>query len=254
MCIGSGYYQEVREVCSVWSVRVYEHPSVGVKNGRICHHYKVSLSALFDDLFPSAQQALIVEEDLDVSPDFFAYFDQTMPLLADPTVYVRHAFCASSRHRRHRNVPHPTGPRGAQLLHLCLERHWLQSHCRRSHAAASRGNHAGTRLGVEAAGTSRATDAAAAAAAASAATERAAQRRHRTDPLPPLLPRRGHHHHDTDSCTRANWRRNGPPHRWAGMLLLLSLRMLPLRMQCVSCAMVARSWPLLLPLLRTLRR
>lgn len=41
-----------------------------VRNARIAQHYKASLTATFN-IFPAAHYAIILEEDLDVSPDFF---------------------------------------------------------------------------------------------------------------------------------------------------------------------------------------
>ena len=56
-------------------------------SGRISQHYKISLSAIFS-MFPLATHAIVLEEDLDVSPDFFSYFGQTLGLLAaDPSLY-----------------------------------------------------------------------------------------------------------------------------------------------------------------------
>lgn len=45
-------------------------PKQQVKNARIAQHYKASLTATFN-IFPAARYAIILEEDLDVSPDFF---------------------------------------------------------------------------------------------------------------------------------------------------------------------------------------
>lgn len=45
-------------------------PSPQVRNARITQHYKASLTATFN-IFPAARYAIILEEDLDVSPDFF---------------------------------------------------------------------------------------------------------------------------------------------------------------------------------------
>jgi hypothetical protein len=47
-----------------------QHKPLGTKNARISQHYKASLSALFKQ-HPVARHAILVEEDLDVSPDFF---------------------------------------------------------------------------------------------------------------------------------------------------------------------------------------
>lgn len=64
-----------------------QHTPIGVKNARISQHYKASLTATFN-LFPDAEYAIVLEEDLDVSPDFLSYFAQTIHLLEDdPTLY-----------------------------------------------------------------------------------------------------------------------------------------------------------------------
>ena len=60
---------------------------VGSRNARITQHYRASLTATFN-IWPSAKYAIVLEEDLDVSPDFFSYFSQTLRLLEeDPSVY-----------------------------------------------------------------------------------------------------------------------------------------------------------------------
>ncbi|XP_013781473.2 protein O-linked-mannose beta-1,2-N-acetylglucosaminyltransferase 1-like [Limulus polyphemus] len=66
---------------------LFQHTPIGLKNARISQHYKASLTASFN-LFPDAKYAIIIEEDLDVSPDFFSYFSQTLRILdEDETVY-----------------------------------------------------------------------------------------------------------------------------------------------------------------------
>ncbi|KJE96186.1 O-linked-mannose beta-1,2-N-acetylglucosaminyltransferase 1 [Capsaspora owczarzaki ATCC 30864] len=83
-----GMLQEVFDVTELLGVRGVMHEPQGEKNGRICYHYKYSLTRLFDEIAPSAPYTIIVEEDLEVSPDFLQYFDQTLPLMElDPTLY-----------------------------------------------------------------------------------------------------------------------------------------------------------------------
>ncbi|XP_065908430.1 protein O-linked-mannose beta-1,2-N-acetylglucosaminyltransferase 1-like [Dysidea avara] len=54
---------------------------------RIDQHYKFCLDRIFE-LFPTANQAIILEDDLQVSPDFFSYFNQTSHLLhEDESLY-----------------------------------------------------------------------------------------------------------------------------------------------------------------------
>lgn len=81
-----GFLDEPLEVCRLLNVRGIQHTPLGVKNARITQHYRASLSATFG-LFPEAEYAIVIEEDLDVSLDFFNYFEQTMSLLDDSTVY-----------------------------------------------------------------------------------------------------------------------------------------------------------------------
>ncbi|XP_069695480.1 protein O-linked-mannose beta-1,2-N-acetylglucosaminyltransferase 1-like isoform X2 [Periplaneta americana] len=82
-----GYFEEPLEVTKLFGLRGIQHTPIGVKNARISQHYKASLTATFN-IFPNAKYAIIVEEDLDVSPDFFSYFSQTRRLLEeDETLY-----------------------------------------------------------------------------------------------------------------------------------------------------------------------
>ncbi|XP_023721134.1 protein O-linked-mannose beta-1,2-N-acetylglucosaminyltransferase 1 isoform X3 [Cryptotermes secundus] len=65
-----GYFEEPLEVTKLFGLRGIQHTPIGVKNARISQHYKASLTATFN-IFPNAKYVIIVEEDLDVSPDFF---------------------------------------------------------------------------------------------------------------------------------------------------------------------------------------
>lgn len=82
-----GYFEEPLEVTKLFGLRGIQHTPIGVKNARISQHYKASLTATFN-LFPDAKYAIIIEEDLDVSADFFRYFSQTVHLLEeDKSIY-----------------------------------------------------------------------------------------------------------------------------------------------------------------------
>ncbi|PSN55689.1 Protein O-linked-mannose beta-1 [Blattella germanica] len=82
-----GYFEEPLEVTKLFGLRGIRHAPIGSKNARISQHYKAALTATFN-VFPSAKHAIVVEEDLDVSPDFFSYFSQTIRLLdEDETLY-----------------------------------------------------------------------------------------------------------------------------------------------------------------------
>ncbi|XP_046639042.1 protein O-linked-mannose beta-1,2-N-acetylglucosaminyltransferase 1-like [Daphnia pulicaria] len=82
-----GYFEEPMQVVRLLGLKGVQHKPLGTKNARISQHYKASLSALFKQ-HPDARHAILVEEDLDVSPDFFHYFSQLAHLLdEDPTLY-----------------------------------------------------------------------------------------------------------------------------------------------------------------------
>jgi beta-1,2-N-acetylglucosaminyltransferase len=59
-----GYFKEPL------GLRGIQHTPIGVTNARISQHYKASLTGTVN-IFPNAKYVIIVEEDLDVSPDFF---------------------------------------------------------------------------------------------------------------------------------------------------------------------------------------
>lgn len=77
-----GYYEEPLEIAKLFGLRGVQHTPLGARNGRISQHYKASLTATFN-LYPDAEYVIVLEEDLDVSPDFFRYFAQTMHLLEE---------------------------------------------------------------------------------------------------------------------------------------------------------------------------
>ena len=82
-----GFYDEPLAVAKLFGLRGVQHAPMGVRNARISQHYKSSLSSTFQ-IFPRAKYTIVLEEDLDVSPDFFGYFSQTVRLLdEDPSLY-----------------------------------------------------------------------------------------------------------------------------------------------------------------------
>ncbi|KAI8774128.1 protein O-linked-mannose beta-1,2-N-acetylglucosaminyltransferase 1 [Biomphalaria glabrata] len=82
-----GYFEEPYAITKLFGLRGIQHTPLGLKNARISQHYKASLTATFN-LHPKAQYAIVVEEDLTVSPDFFNFFSQTKHLLdEDPSLY-----------------------------------------------------------------------------------------------------------------------------------------------------------------------
>lgn len=80
-----GYYDEPVEVARLMGVRAVQHMPVGdsVNGGeggisssasrrrRVTQHYKSALTSTFSALFPQADFAIVLEDDLEVSVDFF---------------------------------------------------------------------------------------------------------------------------------------------------------------------------------------
>lgn len=82
-----GRFEETMEVTKLYGVQGIYHTPVGVANARVSQNYRSSLSAVFA-FNPDAKFAIVVEDDLQVSPDFFQYFSQTVELLdSDPSLY-----------------------------------------------------------------------------------------------------------------------------------------------------------------------
>ncbi|XP_064626979.1 protein O-linked-mannose beta-1,2-N-acetylglucosaminyltransferase 1-like isoform X2 [Lineus longissimus] len=82
-----GYFEEPMDVTRLFGLRGIQHTPLGTRTARVTQHYKACLTATFN-LFANAKYTIIVEEDLDIAPDFFSYFSQTLPLLdKDPSIY-----------------------------------------------------------------------------------------------------------------------------------------------------------------------
>jgi hypothetical protein len=82
-----GFYDEPLQVARLFGLSCVQHTPLSQGNARISQHYKAALAATFAR-HPHAQFAIVLEEDLDVSPDFLHYFSQTRQLLEnDSSLY-----------------------------------------------------------------------------------------------------------------------------------------------------------------------
>ncbi|XP_062308165.1 protein O-linked-mannose beta-1,2-N-acetylglucosaminyltransferase 1 isoform X1 [Osmerus eperlanus] len=82
-----GYYEEPMDVVELFGLKGIQHTPISIKNARVSQHYKASLTATFN-LHPDANYAIVLEEDLDVSIDFFSFLSQTVHLLdEDDSLY-----------------------------------------------------------------------------------------------------------------------------------------------------------------------
>ncbi|XP_071342709.1 protein O-linked-mannose beta-1,2-N-acetylglucosaminyltransferase 1 isoform X1 [Trachinotus anak] len=82
-----GYYEEPMDVVELFGLKGVQHTPISIKNARVSQHYKASLTATFN-LHPDASFAIVLEEDLDISIDFFSFLSQTIHLLdEDDSLY-----------------------------------------------------------------------------------------------------------------------------------------------------------------------
>uniref|UniRef100_A0A3P8QVI5 Protein O-linked-mannose beta-1,2-N-acetylglucosaminyltransferase n=1 Tax=Astatotilapia calliptera TaxID=8154 RepID=A0A3P8QVI5_ASTCA len=82
-----GYYEEPMDVVDLFGLKGVQHTPISIKNARVSQHYKASLTATFN-LHPDANYAIVLEEDLDISIDFFSFLSQTIHLLdEDDSLY-----------------------------------------------------------------------------------------------------------------------------------------------------------------------
>ncbi|XP_067315943.1 protein O-linked-mannose beta-1,2-N-acetylglucosaminyltransferase 1 [Pseudorasbora parva] len=77
-----GYYEEPMDVVDLFGLKGVQHTPISIKNARVSQHYKASLTATFS-LHPDADFAIVLEEDLDISIDFFSFLSQTLHLLLE---------------------------------------------------------------------------------------------------------------------------------------------------------------------------
>ncbi|XP_062411760.1 protein O-linked-mannose beta-1,2-N-acetylglucosaminyltransferase 1 [Sardina pilchardus] len=77
-----GYYEEPMDVVELFGLKGVQHTPISIKNARVSQHYKASLTATFN-LHPDAEFAIVLEEDLDISIDFFSFLSQTIHLLRE---------------------------------------------------------------------------------------------------------------------------------------------------------------------------
>lgn len=82
-----GYYEEPMDVVELFGLKGVQHTPISIRNARVSQHYKASLTATFN-LHPEADFAIVLEEDLDISIDFFSFLSQTIHLLnEDDSLY-----------------------------------------------------------------------------------------------------------------------------------------------------------------------
>ncbi|KAG7178114.1 O-linked-mannose beta-1-2-N-acetylglucosaminyltransferase 1-like 9 [Homarus americanus] len=89
-----GHNPEARALGALLNVPVVEHdnPVPLGSSARVNEHIKFAVREVFEG-HPTANLAIILEDDLDLAPDFIPYFHQTAPLLtSDPYLMFVNAF------------------------------------------------------------------------------------------------------------------------------------------------------------------
>ncbi|KAK7601264.1 hypothetical protein V9T40_008705 [Parthenolecanium corni] len=82
-----GFFEEPLHVTRLLGIRGVQHMPIGRRNARVSQHYKAAMASTFRE-YPNSKYIILLEEDLDVSIDFFSYFSQTLELIEnDSTLY-----------------------------------------------------------------------------------------------------------------------------------------------------------------------
>ncbi|XP_042242218.1 protein O-linked-mannose beta-1,2-N-acetylglucosaminyltransferase 1-like [Homarus americanus] len=96
LVVVDGAHQETLALVEVMGVSVVIHRPEGFHNNRINANVKFALDSVFRR-FAGAHKAIVLEDDLLLSPDLLRYFHQVSPLLdLDPSVYCVNAYSSNS--------------------------------------------------------------------------------------------------------------------------------------------------------------
>ncbi|XP_064105013.1 protein O-linked-mannose beta-1,2-N-acetylglucosaminyltransferase 1-like [Macrobrachium nipponense] len=93
-----GPHNEIVHLSRLFGLDVLVHQPQGTKGSStlLNMHFRFSVHNVFN-IFPQVDKAIILEDDLLLSPDFLSFFQQTAWLLdADPTIYCVNAFSINS--------------------------------------------------------------------------------------------------------------------------------------------------------------
>nr|XP_053633050.1 protein O-linked-mannose beta-1,2-N-acetylglucosaminyltransferase 1-like [Cherax quadricarinatus] len=93
-----GYHEEVIQLARLFRLDVLVHRPQGEAGSStlLNMHFRFSVHNVFN-FFPEVDKAIILEDDLLLSPDFLSFFQQTAWLLdADPTIHCVNSFSVNS--------------------------------------------------------------------------------------------------------------------------------------------------------------
>uniref|UniRef100_A0A3B5A5H1 Protein O-linked-mannose beta-1,2-N-acetylglucosaminyltransferase n=1 Tax=Stegastes partitus TaxID=144197 RepID=A0A3B5A5H1_9TELE len=83
-----GYYEEPMDVVELFGLKGVQHTPISIKNARVSQVKTRIPSCIFFFFIQDAGSAIVLEEDLDISIDFFSFLSQTIELLdEDDSLY-----------------------------------------------------------------------------------------------------------------------------------------------------------------------
>lgn len=65
-----GFFEEPLHVTRLFGIRGVQHMPIGRRNARVSQHYKAAIASTFRE-YSNSKYIILLEEDLDVSVDFF---------------------------------------------------------------------------------------------------------------------------------------------------------------------------------------
>ncbi|XP_069960800.1 protein O-linked-mannose beta-1,2-N-acetylglucosaminyltransferase 1-like [Cherax quadricarinatus] len=96
LVVVDGAHQETLDLTELLNVTVTVHRPEGIHSNRTNANVRFALYSVFRE-FPRADKAIVLEDDLLLSPDFLSFFHQTAWLLDhDPSIFCVNAFNSNS--------------------------------------------------------------------------------------------------------------------------------------------------------------
>ncbi|CAG5095245.1 Oidioi.mRNA.OKI2018_I69.XSR.g14099.t1.cds [Oikopleura dioica] len=83
-----GFFAESVAVANLFAIRVIQSKPEGTKAARVSQHYRRALTTVMNEIFSTSEHIIVIEDDLQISPDFFHYMAHVMPIFKmDPQIY-----------------------------------------------------------------------------------------------------------------------------------------------------------------------
>jgi len=83
-----GFFDESVAVAKLFALRVIQSKPEGTKAARVSQHYRRALTTVMSDIYSSSDYVIVIEDDLQISPDFFFYMAHVLPIFKmDSQIY-----------------------------------------------------------------------------------------------------------------------------------------------------------------------